>query len=260
MRVSALARRGRIGIAAGLTLAALTLAALPAARAQTITVAAAASAGDAVRELGPLFEATYPGQRVQVTTGASDALVQQALRGAPIDVLITADAATMDQAEARGLLAPGSRRTIATNVLVVVQPASAASPLGSLEDLAGRKVGRIGMGQPDIVPAGRLAQQALEEAKVWPKVKPRIVNALTVRQVLDYVARGEVDAGVVYATDAQKAGAKVRVALKVPGPPVTMAIAPLPGSVRSDIASRFVEFMQTPRAQAVLRRHGFGAP
>lgn len=257
------ARRGSAGLAritAAFVLGALGLAALPAAKAQTITVAAAASAGDAVRELGPLFESTFPGQRVQVTTGASGALIQQASRGAPIDVLITADAASMDQAEAKGLLAPSSRRALATNTLVLVQPASAAPLLGSLEDLAGPKVGRIGMGQPDSVPAGRLAQLALEEAKVWPKVKPRVINALTVRQVLDYVSRGEVDAGFVYATDAQKAGTKVRVAFKVPGPPVVVSIAPMSGSLRSDIAARFVEFVQTPRAQAALKRHGFGAP
>lgn len=246
--------------AAATLLAAVGLGALPAAQAQTITVAAAASAGDAVRELGSLFEATYPGQRVRVTTGASGALVQQAVRGAPIDVLITADAASMDLAEEKGLLAPGSRRAMARNTLLVVQPASPAPLLGSLEDLADPKVGRIGMGQPGAVPAGRLAQLALEEAKLWTKVKPRVINALSVRQVLDYVSRGEVDAGFVYATDAQKAGTKVRVAFKVPGPPVVVTVAPMSGTLRSDIAGRFVEFVQTPRAQAVLRRYGFGAP
>ena len=230
-----------------------------AAQAQTITVSVAASLGDAMRELAPIFEATYPGQRVSVNVGASGALVQQAVRGAPTDVLVTADSLTMDQAEAKGLLAPGSRRAMATNTLVLIQKVGAA-PLASLEDLAGAAVGRIGMGQPDTVPAGRLAQAALEEAKLWPRVKPKVVNAFSVRQVLDYVSRGEVDAGFVYTSDAQRAGSRVRVALKVTTPPIVATVAPMVASNQSAIAARFVEFVQTPRAQAVLLRHGFGKP
>jgi len=237
----------------------LCCAASLAAQAQTITVSAAVSLGEAMREIAPMFEAAYPGQRVRVNVGASGALVQQAVRGAPTDVLVTADSVTMDQAQAKGLLAPGSRVALASNTLVLVQKVGAA-PLSSLDELAGPQVGRIGMGQPDTVPAGRLAQGALEEAKLWPRVKPKVVNALNVRQVLDYVSRGEVDAGFVYASEAQRAGSKVRVALKVPTSPIVVAVAPMVASTQSAIAGRFVEFVQTARAQAVLVRHGYGRP
>ena len=87
-----------------------------------------------------------------------------------------------------------------------------------------------------------------------------MVTALNVRQVLDYVSRGEVDAGFVYASEAQRAGSKVRVALKVPTSPIVVAVAPMVASTQSAIAARFVEFVQTPRAQAVLVRHGYARP
>lgn len=230
-----------------------------AAQAQTITVSAATSLGEAMREIAPLFEATYPGQRVRVTVGASGALVQQAVRGGLTDVLVTADSMTMDQAEAKGLLAPGSRSAIATHTLVLIQKVG-ATPLTSLDELAGAPVGRISLGQPDAVPAGRLAQGVLEEGKLWPRVKPKVVSAPTVRQVLDAVSRGEVDAGFVYASEAQRAGSKVRMALKVATAPIVVTIAPMVASTQSAIAARFVEFVLTPRAQAVLLRHGLGRP
>ena len=111
------------------------------------------------------------------------------------------------------------------------------------------------------MPAGRYARAALQKADLWAAVEPKVIGANNVRQALDYVARGEVDAGFVYATDAATMADKVKVAFTVPTEvPVLYPIAPVAGSPQSAAAQRFVRFVLTPPAQAVLARHGFGPP
>lgn len=227
----------------------------------TLTVSAASSLQDAMRAIAPLFEAAHPGWRVRLNTGASGALVQQVARGAPVDVIATADAPSMDLAQSRGLLVDTARRDFARNRLVLVLPANAAGPptLNSLQDLSSPRFARIALASAASAPAGRLAQQALQEAGLWPLLERRIVGAQHVRQVLDYVARGEVDAGFVYATDAQQAMSKVRMALGVPtAQPIVLPIAPLRAAAHPQGAALFVDFVLSPGAQAVLARHGFG--
>lgn len=231
-----------------------------AAQAQTITVSAAASLGEAMRSVATLFEAAHPGQRVRLNLGASGALVQQLAHGAPVDVLVTADGATMDQAQSSRLIVSGQRRALAVHTLVLVQPATAA-PLGALADLAGPKVKRIAIGHTVSVPAGRLAQEALQDAGLWASLHPKVVTAHHVTQVLDYVARGEVDAGVVYASDARRAGGRVRQVLRLPTrAPIVASIAPTTAASQPAVAERFVAFVLTEPAQAALGRFGLERP
>lgn len=228
----------------------------------TLTVSAAVSLAEAMREIAAAFEARQPAVRLRLNLGASGALLQQAARGAPVDVLASADEATLDEAVQRGLVAADQRRVFARNRLVVVVPAGSALALRTLGDLAQPAVQRLALGVPASVPAGRYARQALRDAGIWPAVQPRMIGAQSVRQVLDYVARNEVDAGIVYATDASLMPQKVRVALADPAPalPVRYALAPLRASREPGLARRFVEFMLQPEAQAILARHGFLAP
>jgi molybdate transport system substrate-binding protein len=231
------------------------------ARAADLTVSAAASLGNALRELGSQFEAAHPGSMVRLNVGASGALLQQAARGAPVDVLVSADQETLDQAQTRGLIVAATRRNIATNTLVVVLPAGSARRPAVLADLAQPTIARIAIGLPASVPAGLYARSALESAGLWATVEPRLIGATTVRQALDYVARGEVDAGFVYATDAALLPGRVRVAFSVPtARPIVYPAAVLAAAPQPALAARFVEFLLTPPAQAVLARHGFGRP
>ena len=229
--------------------------------AAALTVSAASSLTQALRDLAPLFEAAQPGSPVRLNFGASGALLAQAARGAPVDVLVTADSETMDQAQARNLVRAADRRDIASNTLVVAVPVSAARPPRALAELAAPGVARIAVGVPASVPAGRYAKAVLEQAGLWPAIEPKVVGAQAARQALDYVARGEVDAAFVYATDAALMADRVRVAFTVATvtpiryPAAALAAAPDPGR-----AARFVEFLLTPAAQAVLARHGFGRP
>lgn len=253
----------RSGPSALLTLLALLTRTGPslAAPATELTVSSATSLQPALREIAPAFEAAHPGTRVRLNFGASGALLTQVARGAPVDVLLSADAETMDQAQAQGLVRPSQRRDVASNTLVLIVPAARTQAPRALAELANPGFARIAIGQPASVPAGRYAQGALQAAGLWGAVQPKMVAATHVRQALDYVARAEVDAGFVYATDAALMPDKVRVAFQVPTqrpvvyPAAVLATAPNPLQ-----ATRFLDFLFTPAAQAVFARHGFGRP
>ena len=226
-----------------------------------LVVSAAASLTQAFREIAPRFEAQDRGTKVLLNFGASDGLLAQIAKGAPADVFASADADSMNRAEAQGLLAPGSRRDFAGNALVLALPAQGALALHALEDLRRPEVRRIALGAPGAVPAGRYARAALEAAGLWTALEPKVVRAQNVRQALDYIARGEVEAGFVYATDAAVMKDKVAVAFTVPTEtPILYPIATVAGGPNPADAAKFAAFVMTPPAQAVLARHGFGKP
>ena len=232
------------------------------AHAADLTVSAAASLTNAFKDLGPIFEAANPGTRVLFNFGASGALLQQIAKGgAPVDVFASADQETMDQAQRDGLVQAAQRRDFVSNTLVVIVPTSAASAPKAVNDLAEARYQRIAIGLPASVPVGRYTKGVLEAAGLWSAIEPKMVGANTVRQALDYVARAEVDAGFVYATDAALMPGKVKVALTVPTPtPVRYPAAPIVASANAQIAAKFVDFLQSPPAQAVLAKYGFGRP
>jgi molybdate transport system substrate-binding protein len=230
--------------------------------AQQLTVSAAASLTDAFKEIAPRFEAAKPGVTVRFNFAASGVLLQQIVQGAPVDVFASADQDTMNRGAAQKLLAAETRRDFASNTLVLITPpASAPSPIRQLGDLALPGVRRIAVGKAAPVPVGRYTQQALEAAQLWSGLQPKLVFADNVRQVLDYVSRGEVEAGFVYRTDAELARGKVRVALTVGGhAPVSYPAAVVADSRHAALARDFVHFLGGGEAQAILARHGFGKP
>ena len=253
------ARLRRRGVSALLALLCST------AHAADLTVSAASSLTNAFRDLGPAFAASHPGTTVVFNFGASDALLAQIAKGASADVFASADPHAMDRAEAQRLLAPGSRRNFVGNALVMITPADSSFAIKTLADVRRPEVKRVAIGNPASVPAGRYTKAALLAAGLWAAVEPKAVYAQNVRQALDYVARGEVEAGFVYATDAAivrgKDEDKVRVAASVPtDTPITYPIAALAGSPNPDAARKFLDFVLTPAAQAVLARHGFSRP
>jgi len=182
-------------------------------------------------------------------------------KGEAFDVFASADQETMDRAEVQKLLTPGSRRNFVRNTLVLVAPSDSSLRLASLADLQKPEVKRVALGSPSSVPAGRYAKGALDAARLWTVVEPKAVYAQNVRQALDYVARGEVEAGFVYATDAAVQKDKVKVVLVVPTEtPISYPIASVAGSPNADAASKFLDFVLAPAAQAALARYGFGRP
>lgn len=240
---------------------AFALCASPGAHAADLTVSAAASLSNAFAELGPLFESANPGHKLQFNHGASGALLQQMAKGAPVDVFASADQETMDQAHSRGLVQASQRRNFVSNALVVIVPAAARNTPHSLAELAHPAYQRVAIGLPASVPVGRYTKGVLEASGQWTTIEPRMIGAHNVRQALDYVARGEVDAGFVYATDAALMPGKVKLAFTVPTrAPILYPAAPVATSPNGALAQRFVEFLVSPPAQAVLAKHGFGKP
>lgn len=239
---------------------AVMLAALPAAAAE-LTVSAASSLTESFRAIATAYESAYPGTRVDLNLAASGVLLQQISRGAPVDVFASADTATMDQADTAALLLKGSRQVFARNTLWLVVPPQATAPPRTLAGLRSGTVQRIAIGNPDSVPVGRYARQALLRAGLWPALQAKVIRTQNVRQSLDYVARGEVDAGFVYATDALAMPSRVTRAFEVPVEGgIAYPLAVIRDSARHTEAQRFVRFVQSARGQAILRQHGFSSP
>ena len=244
------------------TLSMLLLAAAPLlAGAQQITVSAATSLTDAFREIGSRFEASRPGVTVRFNFAASGVLIQQILQGAPADVFVSADQQTMNRGIEQKALDAATRRNFAANTLVMIVPAQGGPALARLADLSAPAVRRIAIGKPATVPAGRYTKEALDRDRLYAALEPKFVFADSVRQVLDYVARGEVEAGFVYRTDAELRKEQVRIVLSTSTrTPITYPAAVVSDSRQPALARAFVDFLSGSEAQAILARHGFSKP
>ena len=224
-----------------------------------LTVSAAASLTQAFQEIGAQFEAQNPGVKLKFNFAASGALLQQIVNGAPVDVFASADTDTMDKAVAKAVVNAADSKVFTTNRLVLITPVQADLGLKQLADLKKPEVKRFAMGVPASVPAGHYTQGALDKAGLWNDVKDKVISTQNVRQALDYVTRGEVDAGFVYASDAQLVADKVKVAFAVnTTTPIQYPIARVATSTQSDAANKFIAYVQSSNGQAVLKKFGFG--
>ena len=228
---------------------------------QELIVSAAASLTNAFGEIGKKFESANPGTKVVFNFGASGALLQQIDKGAPVDVFASADQKTMDQAAAKGLIISGTRKDFVSNELVLIVPHGAKTPVKTLPDLNASGIGKIALGNPESVPAGRYAQEVLTYEGLWDELRPKFIFGESVRQVLDYVSRGEVDAGFVFATDAAVAKDHVSVALEATKhEPITYPISIVGSTKNKDLAKRFVDFVLSKEGQEILSTYGFKKP
>ncbi|XZG69487.1 molybdate ABC transporter substrate-binding protein [Chitinibacteraceae bacterium HSL-7] len=213
-----------------------------------LTVSAASSLSDAFNALGKAYMQRHPDARVRFNFAASGVLLQQLRNGAPVGVLASADVKTMSDAAQAGLLAAPARE-FAGNTLVVIVPAGQAA-------IALERAGKIAIGNPELVPAGRYAKAALQASGDWAALEARLIQTHNVRQVVDYVARGEVDAGIVYATDARQFAGKVKqgAALKQ-APAIRYPIGVIkPASTE---AQHFADFVLSAQGRAILAGFGF---
>ncbi len=228
---------------------------------QTLTVSAAASLTNVLKTLGAQYEARHPGVKLQYNFAASGVLIQQIAQGAPVDVFISADEETMTRGIHQKLLDAATRRDIASNQVVLIVPSSGAVALGGVAGLKAEAVKRIAIGKLATVPVGRYTQQALNATKLWGALEPKFVYADSVRQVLDYVARGEVEAGFVYATDAAVMPDKVKIVQRVDGhDPVRYPAALTTESKQKAAAADFLAYLLSAPAQDALGQAGFGKP
>ena len=240
----------------------LSLLAPVAAGDEPLRVAAAISLKDVITELAEAYRSQGRGE-IRFTFGSSGQLQAQIEYGAPVDLFISAAHRQVDELVEAKLAEESTKRVVAGNRLVLIVPASAKTPPAGFKDLSDPRYRRLAVGEPRTVPAGQYAMQALAALKLTDALKGRLVHGANVRQVLDYVERGEVDAGIVYETDARESGDRVRI-VEAADPKTHDAIeypaVIMSQSRRRQAAADFLDFLTSDKARAVLSRKGFTTP
>jgi molybdate transport system substrate-binding protein len=224
-----------------------------------LTVSAAASLTDAMNEIKGLYAKEKPNVTLTIQYGGSGTLQQQIEQGAPVDVFMSAAPTQMDALQNKSLLLEGTRKDLLTNKVVLIVPADSTAGITDFKDLAGSKVKRIAIGDPKSVPAGQYANEIFTKLGLTDKLKDKLVLAKDVRTVLTYVESGEVEAGVVFLTDA-KTSTKAKVVVEAPESshsPVIYPAAVIKSSKSADAAKDFLAYLGSASAKAVFEKYGF---
>ena len=223
-----------------------------------LTVSAAISLSDALKEINSLYRQNHQNVTITYNFGASGSLQQQIQQGAPVDVFVSAASKQMDALQQKNLLIPETRKNLLTNRLVLIIPKNAPT-LSSFRYFTRPEVKRLAIGEPKSVPAGQYDQELLANLKIFDPLKPKFVYGSNVRQVLTYVETGNVDAGIVYATDAKQSN-RVRIGATAPSTlhsPIVYPVAVLKRSKNAATSRAFVQFLSSERAKAVFDKYGF---
>ena len=234
-------------------------AAPPAAATVELTVSAAVSLKDALKDVQTAYLKKAPHVKIVFNLGASGSLQKQIEQGAPADIFISAAPKQMNELESKNTILKPTRRNLVENKLVLIVPQNSPLKIAKFEELANSDMKRLGIGEPNVVPAGQYAQQALKKLEIWDSVVDRIVFAKDVRTVLAYVETGNVDAGIVYKTDAASSS-KVKIVATAPEgshQPVLYPAAILAGSKNVKTAEEFMAFLTSPDGKVIFEKHGF---
>ena len=224
-----------------------------------LTVSAAASLTDILNAINGAYVAQNPAVTIAPNFASSGTLQTQIENGAPVDVFISAGATQMDNLQRQNLLLNETRRDLLNNRVVMVVPFESALRLTSFGDLALDKVKKIAIGDPKSVPAGMYASQSFDELGITAQLQPKEVLAADVRQVLTYVEGGNVDAGVVYWTDAITSP-KVKVVAVGPediNAKIVYPVAVMKASKNRDLAKSYIDFLLGAQAKALFEKYGF---
>lgn len=227
-------------------------------RAAEITVFAAASLTDSLKEIATAYEKTS-GDKINFNFGASSTLARQIEEGAPADIFFSADEAKMDGLAKKSLIDATTRRSRLGNALVVVIPADGPLQIKSASDLTNAPVKKIAFADPKAVPAGVYGKAWLTQLKLWPVIETKVVPTETVRAALAAVESGNVEAGVVYKTDA-RISKKVKVAYEVPAkdaPKISYPMALVKEAKQPDASKKFLHHLASEEAGQVFKRFGF---
>lgn len=227
-----------------------------------LTISAAASLTDAMKEIETNFEAAHPNINLNFNFGASGALQQQIEQGAPSDIFVSAASKNMNALVEENLIAEADQQNLLQNSLVAVVSADRADEVSSEKDLTSDTIKTIAIGIPESVPAGTYAKEALTNAKLWDQLESKLVQGKDVRQVLQYVETGNADAGFVYKTDALTSD-QVKIAFEVDKASYTPANYPagiIEGTKHRTEAEQFYTYLQSPEVLDVFAKYGFSIP
>ena len=224
-----------------------------------LNISAAVSMKDALAEIQTNYQKKAPHVKLVYNLGASGSLQKQIEQGAPADIFISAAPKQMNELEAKNLVIKATRKNLLENKLVLIAPKDSTLSISKLEDLQNDTVKQISIGETKVVPAGQYAEQALKNLGVWEKIQSKIVFAKDVRTVLTYVDTGNVDAGLVYKTDAA-VSKKVKILATAPDgshAPIIYPAAVLTGTKNQKAAEEFLSYLAGPEGKSVFEKHGF---
>jgi molybdate transport system substrate-binding protein len=245
-----------------LLFAALIVAFAAPVRAEQITVAAAISLKESLEAVRDEYQ-KRSGEEVKFTFASSGQLASQIQNGAPIDLFLSAARKQVDDLKTAGRADASTAVVFASNELVLIVPAGAPHPPDSFAALVDTGVQHLAIGEPKSVPAGQYAQELLDHLKLTEKVKARLIYGTNVRQVLQYVQSGEVDAGLVYQSDANLAAGQVKVMATAKPQwhePIEYWGVVVRDSKHAAAAAKFLSYLQSDSAEAILKRNGFISP
>ncbi|WML41698.1 molybdate ABC transporter substrate-binding protein [Neobacillus sp. OS1-2] len=222
-----------------------------------LTISAAASLQDALHEITANFNQDHDSIKINYNFGATGALQQQISQGAPVDLFFSAAEDKFDQLVTDGLIVEKNGTDLIRNELVLIAPKESAKGIQAFEDLT--KADKLSIGTPESVPAGAYGKEVLEKLKLWSAIEGKIVYAKDVRQVLTYVETGNVDAGIVYKTDALTSDKVVIVstAAEDTHTPIVYPVGIVKASSHLKEAMLFYEYLQTKEAMKVFEKYGF---
>jgi molybdate transport system substrate-binding protein len=226
----------------------------------TLLVSAAASLQDALKTIELRFARANPGVKLTYNFGSSGALQQQIEQGAPVDVFVSAAQKQMNALQQKGLILNETRRNLLTNRLVLIVPQNSTLGLSSFRQLV--KAKKIAVGEARSVPVGQYAEEVFKNLGLLAPLKSKFVLGNNVRNVLSVVESGNVDAGMVYATDA-KLSNRVKPVATAPTTlhsPIVYPVAVLKSSKNAAAAKAYLQFLASDAAKTVFRTYGFGTP
>lgn len=224
-----------------------------------LLISAAASLRESLQEVQLVYPQTKQNANVTYNFGASGALQQQIENGAPADVFISASKKQMDALQEKGLILPDTRRNLLTNRLVLIVPRN-SSEISNFRQLTNARVKKIAIGEPRSVPAGQYAEQVFINLGILQQIQSKFVLGNNVRQVLAAVESGNVDAGVVYTTDARTSQQVKQVATAAENlhSPIVYPVAVLKNSKNIPAAKEYIQFLFSNQARTLFQKYGFG--
>ncbi|ODG92963.1 MULTISPECIES: molybdate ABC transporter substrate-binding protein [Bacillaceae] len=222
-----------------------------------LTISAAASLQDALNDIKANFEKANPNVKINFNFGASGALQQQISQGAPVDLFFSAAEDKFNNLVKDGLIEENQGKDVVGNELVLVVPKDTKKEINSFEELT--KADKISIGTPDAVPAGQYGKETLENLNVWKAIEGKVVYGKDVRQVLSYVETNNVDAGIVYKTDALTS-TKVKIVATAADnthDPIIYPLGVIKDSKQPKEAKKFFEYLQNDESMKILEKYGF---
>jgi molybdate transport system substrate-binding protein len=224
-----------------------------------LNVSAAASLTDVLKEINALYVQENPNVTITPNFASSGTLQQQIEQGAPCDVFLSAAAAQMDNLQNGELILTDTRKNLLNNSVVLIVPVDSTLGITSFNDLATDKVTSVAIGDPKSVPGGKYAQQAFDALGITDQVQPKEILGNTMPQVLTYVETGNVEAGIVFATDALMS-TKVIVVASAPAEinaKIVYPVAVIKASKNVNAAKAYIAFLFSDKAKAIFEKYGF---